>query len=112
MIKLLILAFCAVSGFAVLRPQTPAWQPSQGHTQVPIWPGKAPDAVPIAGPEVTTTVQDPGDPPATNVGKVSQPTMTVYSPKGNNTGAAVVVFPGVAIGLCIWILKARRSVTG
>ena len=112
MIRPLILAFCVVSGFAVLRPQTPAWQPSQGHTQVPIWPGKAPDAVPIAGPEVTTTVQDPGDPPATNVGKVSQPTMTVYSPKGNNTGAAVVVFPGVAIGLCIWILKARRSVTG
>src|SRR5207302_5109376 len=25
---------------------------------------------------------------------VSQPTMTVYSPKGKNTGAAVIVFPG------------------
>src|SRR5207302_5920899 len=25
---------------------------------------------------------------------VSRPTMTVYSPKGKNTGAAVVVFPG------------------
>ena len=25
---------------------------------------------------------------------VSQPTMTVYSPKGTNTGVAVVVFPG------------------
>jgi acetyl esterase/lipase len=93
-IKPLILAFCVVSGFAVLRPQTPDWQPSPGHTQVPIWPGKAPDAVPIAGPEVTATVQNPGDPPATVVGRVSRPTMTVYSPKGKNTGAAVVVFPG------------------
>ena len=61
---------------------------------MPIWPGKAPDAVPIAGPEGTATVQNPGDPPATVVGRVSRPTMTVYSPKGKNTGAAVVVFPG------------------
>ncbi len=28
------------------------------------------------------------------VGNVSQPTMTVYPPRGTNTGAAVVVFPG------------------
>src|SRR6266446_2019694 len=28
------------------------------------------------------------------VENVSQPTMTIYSPKGKNTGAAVVVFPG------------------
>ena len=93
MIKPLILAFCVVSGFPVLRPQTPAWQPSPGHTQVPIWPGKAPDAVPDVGPEYTKTVGE-GPPGAVVVGKVSRPTMTVYSPKGKNTGAAVVVFPG------------------
>ena len=28
------------------------------------------------------------------VENVSRPTMTVYSPSGKNTGAAVVVFPG------------------
>jgi acetyl esterase/lipase len=28
------------------------------------------------------------------IDNVSQPTMTVYSPKGKNTGAAVIVFPG------------------
>jgi acetyl esterase/lipase len=28
------------------------------------------------------------------IGKVSRPTMTVYSPKAKNTGAAVIVFPG------------------
>ncbi|HST11539.1 MAG TPA: hypothetical protein VLL05_14280, partial [Terriglobales bacterium] len=61
---------------------------------MPIWPGDAPDAVPVAGPEVTTIVHDPGEPSAIVVGKVSRPTMTVYSPTGKNTGAAVVVFPG------------------
>jgi acetyl esterase/lipase len=91
--KPLIVAFCVISGFAVLRAQTPSWQPSPGHTQVPIWPGTPPDAQPVAGPEYTQTVGE--DPPgAVVVGKVSRPTITVYSPKGRNTGAAVVVFPG------------------
>jgi acetyl esterase/lipase len=65
--------------------QTGVWQPSAGHTQVAIWPGTPPDAQPVAGPErlVDGAVE-----------RVSRPTMTVYSPKGKNTGAAVVVFPG------------------
>lgn len=73
--------------------QTRDWQPSPGHMQVPIWPGAVPDAVPVTGPEYTKIV---GDVPsgAIVVGKVSRPTMTVYSPKGKNSGAAVVVFPG------------------
>ena len=78
-----------------------AWQPSPGHTQLPIWPGAAPDARPVEGPEVSGTVVDAagqarlvGGKPWVYVDKVSQPTMTVYSPRGRNTGAAVVVFPG------------------
>ena len=31
---------------------------------------------------------------ATGISNVTRPTMTVYSPKGNNTGVAVAVFPG------------------
>ena len=78
--------------FVGLSAQTPVWQPSPGHTQIPIWPGKAPDAQP-AGPEYSQRVGD--EPPyAVVAGKVSRPTMTVYSPQRNNTGAAVVVFPG------------------
>ena len=79
-----------------LRAQAPVWQPSPGHTQVPIWPGKAPDAVPVAGPEVATSDKDflIAGRPVVGVGRVSQPTMTVYAPTGNSTGAAVVVFPG------------------
>src|SRR2546428_5872238 len=78
-----------------------AWQPSPGHTQVPIWPGVVPDARPVAGPEVSGTVVDGvgskrlvGGRPWVYVDRVSQRTMTVYPPEGRNTGAAVVVFPG------------------
>ena len=50
--KPLIFALCVVFAFSGLSAQTPVWQPSPGHTQVPIWPGAAPDAQPVAGPEV------------------------------------------------------------
>jgi len=45
---------------------------------------------------VTTTGSDHlvAGRPWTYIQNVSRPTMTVYSPKGKNTGAAVVVFPG------------------
>lgn len=94
--RLPIFALCAlvaIGGFAV---QAPTWQPSPGHTQVPIWPGTPPDVQPVAGPEETRTARHPlvAGRPWTYVGRVSRPTMTVYAPKGTNTGAAVVVFPG------------------
>ncbi len=95
--KPLIFALCVVFAFGGLSAQIPAWQPSPGPTQVPIWPGKAPDAQPVTGPEAAATrVKDHlvADRPWVYVGRVSQPTMTVYSPTGRNTGAAVVVFPG------------------
>lgn len=94
--KPLIFAFCVVFVFGGLSAQTSGWQPSKGHTQIPIWAGAVPDARPVTGPETTKT--DAKDlvagMPWVVVEKVSQPTMTVYSPKGKNTGAAVVVFPG------------------
>jgi acetyl esterase/lipase len=79
-----------------MSAQTSAWQPSPGHTQIPIWPGAAPDPQPVAGPEntVTDTKDLVAGRPWVYVSNVTRPTMTVYSPKGKNTGAAVVVFPG------------------
>jgi acetyl esterase/lipase len=74
--------------------RSPAWQPSPGHTQLPIWPGAAPDSQPIQKPETAETGGSIAGRPATAVRNVSRPTMTVYSPKGKNTGAAVIVFPG------------------
>jgi acetyl esterase/lipase len=96
--KPLIFALYVLFACGGLSAQTPAWQPSPGHTQVPIWPGAAPDAQPVAGPEVFANGMDRdflvAGRPVAAVGKVSRPTMTVYSPTGENTGAAVVVFPG------------------
>jgi acetyl esterase/lipase len=95
--KPLLVALCLLSASAALRAQTSVWEPSPGHTQIPIWPGAAPDAQPAAGPEVAITT-GPHDfvagRPWIAVERVSAPTLSVYSPKGKNTGAAVVVFPG------------------
>jgi acetyl esterase/lipase len=89
------LAFCAAFSFATLRAQAPAWQPAPGHTQIPIWPGAAPDARPVAEPELAATAENlVAGKRWTYISNVSQPTMTVYSPTGKNTGVAVVVFPG------------------
>src|SRR5689334_12554443 len=91
----LFFALCVVFGCGCLRAQTNVWQPSPGHRQVPIWPGAAPDAQPVPGPEKYTKTKDLiAGRPFVMVGNVSQPTLTVYSPKGTNTGVAVVVFPG------------------
>jgi acetyl esterase/lipase len=94
--KTLFLSLSAVFVFGVLCAQTPVWQPSPGHTQIPIWPGTAPDPQPVAGPEAASI--DPksliAGKTVTAVSNVTQPTMTVYSPAGKNTGAAVIVFPG------------------
>jgi acetyl esterase/lipase len=94
----LLLAFWVMFVFGELCAQkTTVWQPSPGHTQMPIWPGAAPEAQPVAGPEIATTrAKDHlvGGRPWTYISNVSLPTMTVYSPIGKNTGVAVIVFPG------------------
>jgi acetyl esterase/lipase len=99
-LALLALLACAGAQSRLFARQT-AWQPSTGHKQLPIWPGVAPDARPVDGPEVSKTAVDDagkqilvGGRPWVYVEKVSQPTMTVYPPQGRNTGVAVVVFPG------------------
>ena len=85
-----------VFAFGVLTAQQTAWQPSPGHAQVPIWPGGVPDEQLVVRQETLTRNNDPlvAGRPWSNVGNVSRPTMTVYSPQGKNTGTAVVVFPG------------------
>jgi acetyl esterase/lipase len=80
-----ILVACLTSFFssaAAMEPGAAVWQPSPGHVQAPIWPGTPPDFVPDSKPESGASTH------------VSRPTMTVYNPRGRNTGVAVVVFPG------------------
>lgn len=92
--KLWAIAFGLIA-CVTAQGETTDWQPAAGHTQVPIWPGPAPEAPPAPGPE-TVTVSDKllAGKPATAVTNVTRPTMTVFSPIGKNTGAAVVVIPG------------------
>ena len=84
----------ALSGNAC--SQSAGWQPDAGRSQLPLWPGSAPDAQPVPGPEIVTSRTDPmvAGRPWRAVTNVTQPTITVYTPKGRNTGAAALVFPG------------------
>jgi acetyl esterase/lipase len=91
--KFLIIALCAVLGGETASAGT--WQPSSGHVQIPIWPGPPPDARPMPAPETVVAVSHlVAGRPWMAAENVSQPTMTIYSPSGKNTGAAVVVLPG------------------
>lgn len=53
--KFLLIALCILCACSGLSAQQTVWQPSPGHTQIPIWPGAAPDQQSVAGPEVATT---------------------------------------------------------
>jgi len=94
--KPLLFVVCVVFAFGGVSAQQNTWQPSPGHTQVAIWPETPPDAQPVPGPETVGTDSDflVAGGQVIGVGNVTRPTMTVYSPKGKNTGVAVVVFPG------------------
>ncbi len=86
--KLWIFALCLVFAFNGLSvsAQARTWEPSPGHTQLPLWPGAVPDPLPASKPEDLTADGA--------IEHVSRPTMTVYSPTGKNTGVAVIVIPG------------------
>ena len=104
-------------GFVVFA-QKPGWLPPAGHPTMPLWANGAPDNPPSAGPEAdVTTAKDNliAGKPLIRLGNVSNPTLTLYTPR-NNSGAAVVVFPGggyriLAIDLegtevCEWLNSA------
>jgi acetyl esterase/lipase len=116
-----LLAVLALTLSESLYAGQAGWQPSPGHAQLAIWPGLVPDAQPINGSETAATANKlVAGKPWTWVEHVSQPTMTVYSPGGANTGVAVVVLPGggyngLAIDLegtevCDWL--ASKGITG
>ena len=94
------------------------WQPTPGGTQVPLWPANVALAKPDTGdhPEATGN----GSPLVGGkmwhwASYVTRPTMTIYRPRGRNTGAAMMVLPGggfyaVATDLegteiCNWVVQ-------
>jgi acetyl esterase/lipase len=94
--KILLFAFGTLFAFGGLSAQQALWQPSAGHTQIAIWPATLSSFV-------VSTYSFPGagcasggvaGKPYVWVSNITKPSMTIYSPKGKNTGVAVVVFPG------------------
>lgn len=94
------------------------WQPTAGGTQVPLWPANVALAEPDTGDEAEAT----GNGSLLVGGRkwhwasyVTRPTMTIYKPKGRNTGATMMVLPGggfyaVATDLegteiCDWVVE-------
>src|SRR5271157_5297858 len=115
---LLLIAALAASSMT-LAAQPSGWPPAPGHLTIALWPGAAPGASANLPPEAdTTTAKDNliAGRPLVRLGNVSVPTLTLYTPKSKNTGAAVVVFPGggyhiLAIDLegtevCDWLNSA------
>lgn len=93
--RLPFIALCLLAVGVSAHAETIGWQPSAGHTQIPIWPGAAPHAPPVPGPETVTLSKELlAGKPVTSVTNVTRPTLTVYAPEAKNTGAAVVVIPG------------------
>lgn len=98
MSKRLLFHAAATAFAAILNAQQPSgWPPRAGHLTLPVWPGVAPgEPVNMPAEADTTTAKDRlvAGRPVIRLGNVSAPTLTLYSPPGKNTGAAVVVFPG------------------
>lgn len=90
-------ALAALSLFAYGLPSRAQSTPPTGRsTQIELWPNKIPDAISAPGPETETqrSADQNAGRPFTAITNVTKPMMTIYPPKGANTGAAVVVFPG------------------
>jgi acetyl esterase/lipase len=110
----------ALAATALLAPAVSAqtdWHPAPGHPTLRLWPGGAPGPDTAAGPEHVLTAlehHEVANRPVTRLADVTAPTITFYAaPHTNNSGAAVVVFPGggyeyLAIDLegtevCAWL---------
>ena len=76
--------------------QTKSTETTTDSKQLPIWTKHIPDSEFITGTETIEqdTVHLVGGKPYTWVTNVSNPTITIFPPRGKNTGAAVIVFPG------------------
>lgn len=74
------------------------WHPPEGLKQISIWPNGAPDMNDVhQAPERIEIAQTPDalDGKISEAAwDVSNPTMTIFPPKGENTGAGIIVFPG------------------
>jgi acetyl esterase/lipase len=115
------LLLSAVIALECLSIHGETWPP-KGDTQIPIWPDRPPGESEAAGkPETLAEDRDNlvAGKPYKYISHVSVPTMTVYPPKEENNGGAIVVFPGggfqiLAIDLegteiCDWVITNHMT---
>jgi len=89
-----MVAFFALSACLVAQPS--GWPPAASRLTLPVWPAAAPGAPANLPAEADmTTAKDNliAGKPLVRLGNVVKPTITFY-PAEQNSGAAVVVFPG------------------
>ena len=79
--------FCSA---AVLRA-------SDDVPNIPVWPALAPGEK-TSAPGETLPFRKGEDPPVTRVVKIRRPSIDVFAPKENRTGAAVLILPGGGFG--------------
>lgn len=117
--KQIVLLIAAAFFSTLASAQQPAWQPVPGHLTLPLWPHEPPGgAKPNPPPEADLTTAKDGlivGKPVMRLGNVSSPTLTLFQPKSNRSGAAIVVLPGggyhiLAIDLegtevCDWLVS-------
>jgi acetyl esterase/lipase len=92
------LATLALLSGAFFTPTlTPAAHAQAQQVTLPLWPHGTPESPQTTSPETDTTKPTDGFISGHRVVRltnVTVPTLTVYPPHGQNTGAAVLVFPG------------------
>lgn len=101
-----------------LRSTPGVWQPQAGGMQIALWP----ETMVLAKPDTGDHAEETGNGTALVGGRpwhwagyVTRPTMTIYRPKGKNSGATMLVLPGggfaaVAMDLegteiCDWVVQ-------
>jgi acetyl esterase/lipase len=82
-----------------------------GRLVAPVWPASAPGAPenPPAEAEISEHEHTVAGRPVVCLANVSKPTLTVFPPKGENTGAAVVVFPGGGYRVLAWDIEGKEA---
>ncbi len=96
----------ALLSAAFLAPAlTPTAHAQAEQVTLPLWPHAAPEPPQTTEPETDTTT--PTDSfisghRTARLTNVTVPTLTVFPPRGNSTGAAVLVFPGGGYRILAW----------
>ena len=91
-------AYPTVADGVTVGETTAPWRAPADLRQIPIWPHGAPDMADQPHRPERVSVSETPEALSSHVSEgvhdITEPTMTVYPPRGRNTGAAMVVFPG------------------